>query len=155
MSAPNNILVNMCEIELRSAKLLQEWIDDNIRTSENVGNAFAKLSSNYNHFINEFLLVYAEIDYGTNAEYKVELKGELKYAYDFLELSMSIVKLIEHIKKPNGALFSMWETLDGYISRRDKLVHGEYMLAARQELITFHNTDFRAKLSANLSKKSD
>ena len=110
-------------------------------------NHYARLIGNYSQKINETLKQYHTI---TKRAEKLQSKARLKYAYDFLQILLELLKCVEMTNRLNQSLH---EVLCELYNKQDDLLETQYFIAAKRELDVFNNPQLRTALEQDLAKK--
>ncbi|MBD3187141.1 hypothetical protein GF325_09955 [Candidatus Bathyarchaeota archaeon] len=116
-------------------------------------NSFAGDVAEYNKQVNLALKEYAKIDYHVDPESKILAKAVIKYACDFLELLIAIIKNLDASKVMNEDLEEKFHLLHGVIMNKDILINAVHVPSARDELRAFHDQSVRDGLESMLSKQ--
>lgn len=116
-------------------------------------NSLAGDVAEYNKYVNLALKDYAKIDYHVDPEKKILAKAVIKYACDFLELLVAIIKSLDASKVMNEEIEEKFHLLHGVIMNKDILVNEVHVPAARDELRAFHDQSIRDGLESMLSKQ--
>ncbi|MHA1369586.1 MAG: hypothetical protein ACTSWN_04645 [Promethearchaeota archaeon] len=107
----------------------------------------------YNRNLNKAMQEYAKIDYFSDPEKKENAKAFIKYGYNFLDLLIDILKYLNIYKEMPDPVLKRIGLLESFIKLKEKLIRDEYLPAAQEELIHFHDSNIRNMLEHQLSSR--
>lgn len=109
-------------------------------------NEYAGLVARYSQEINAMLKIYPNKQIW---EEKIDIKSELKFSYDFLNMLVNIIRKLElnvhlDVQTLNQAI--------EYINNREQLIKSTYRSLAIEELESFFDPQIRERLEAHLQR---
>ena len=142
-----NIFPELFPFETQIYELLRVMKDEGDKVNQDTVNGYADLVGKYSQTINQALKRYHTI---TDRTQKLHSKARLKYAYDFLQILIELLKCFEKTSLFNSTLH---DVICDLYTKQDDLLETQYFIAAKQELDAFNNPQIRIALERDLAKK--
>ncbi|MHA1679457.1 MAG: hypothetical protein ACTSUE_00460 [Promethearchaeota archaeon] len=142
--------LSSCEKSFLNSQIFTIAADQNVLESD--VNAFAADIARYNSQLNRALKEYPSISYKEDPNGKLIAKAAIKYAYDFLDLLLDIMKNLEVVGTMTEKMEGRIQLLDEFIWHKEILIQSTYIPAARDELEAFHDPNKRKHLEEKLSR---
>ncbi len=115
--------------------------------------SLAKLIAGHSRMINEALQIYSTIDYFEQTHEKITFKANLKYSSQILDFCSNLIRLFDKSDSITPEIVGYIQAVEELIVYKERKMRKNYIPAAKDELVSFHNQEFRNQLELDLASK--